>query len=307
MTEQRQPGDPEPGTEMGQTFGESKGSAMVKYVDEAMFEATPMDSVYPRVKVLQAPRDPLGIVANVKRMYVGLTPFTPDADGVFKLTDIDDDTRRQAWTDMQNTELQAPLEFIHLHFYVEGVTRAFTHQMVRQRTAVYAQESLRFAVVHDLEDRVQMPPSIRVLPELDVRRQQWDVAVADLGEAYNHLVANGIPAEDARGLLPHNTTTRLHYATDLRGLVDTIGKRSCTQAQFEWKMFVMSMCSELNKISYQWRLITDYLLKPVCFHTGKCEFMATEDRKCNIRPRVEAGQFDQIDPSEYLLDPTAAR
>jgi thymidylate synthase ThyX len=42
--------------------------------------------------------------------------------------------------------LKAPLEAIDFHFMVEGVTRAHTHQEVRQRTAVFAQESMRFAV-----------------------------------------------------------------------------------------------------------------------------------------------------------------
>ena len=33
----------------------------------------------------------------------------------------------------------------------------------------------------------------------------------------------GVPAEDARGLLPTNIATRLHYRTDLRNLVNTAG------------------------------------------------------------------------------------
>lgn len=286
-----------------------RSTNLTRYVDEAMYESAEMDTVYPRVHVLQAPADPLGIVANVKRMYRGEMPVKSvlNRKGDPYFADIEDDEKRQAWSDMQQTALQAPLEFVHLHFFVEGVTRAFTHQMIRQRTAVYAQESLRFAVVHDLMDRVQPPPSIAILPSDHPMRREWDTTVGHIGDAYNMMVANNIPAEDARGLLPHAVTTRLHYATNLRALVDTIGKRSCTQAQFEWRLFVMGVCNELNKISYQWKLITDYLLKPVCFHTGKCEFKATEDRKCKIRPRVEDGRFDEIHPSEYLLDPTAAR
>src|SRR4051794_363901 len=116
---------------------------IVKWSDEAMFEAAPVkrDSrglVTPVVSLLSATPDPLGSVAAGFRMYAGKPTYS--------LADITDDERRQYWEESLRTHLKAPWEFIDLHFFIEGVTRSFTHQMVRQRTAVYAQESLRFAV-----------------------------------------------------------------------------------------------------------------------------------------------------------------
>jgi thymidylate synthase ThyX len=62
------------------------------------------------------------------------------------LAEITDDERRHYFDECFKTTLKAPLEFIDFHLMVEGVTRAHTHQEVRQRTAVFAQESMRFAV-----------------------------------------------------------------------------------------------------------------------------------------------------------------
>src|SRR5690606_29530142 len=120
------------------------------------------------------------------------------------------------------------------HFMIEGVTRSLTHQMVRQRTAVYAQESLRFAVKENMAESVALPPSLEGarsmreiyddfdtigfdnLSDIDKQRYRWGIAMQNVETAYDYLVNSGIPAEDARGLLPHNITTRLHYSTDLR-------------------------------------------------------------------------------------------
>jgi hypothetical protein len=58
--------------------------------------------------------------------------------------------------------------------------------------------------------------------------------------------------------------------------------------------------------NWQWKLIASSgVFKPVCFQLGHCPFNADFDRGCTIRPRVEAGQFDEIKPEEYMADPTA--
>jgi flavin-dependent thymidylate synthase len=223
--------------------------------------------------------------------------------------------RRYEWEQVAKTHLKAPLEFIDLHFMVEGVTRSFTHQMVRQRTAVYGQESMRFAVKGNLSDEIDLPPTMR---DKSQQADLWRETIAKIEEAYNSLVANGIPAEDARGLLPHATRTRLHYKTNLRNILDTMGNRLCTQAQFEWRMVVAGIVEAIRDFSsphyeyersdgWQWRLIADGTFKPVCYTLGHCPFQGDIDRPCSIRERVQEGKFDEIDPREWLLDVNAAR
>lgn len=323
-----------------------------RWADAAMFRSEDLDARSgPTATVLQMNNDPLGSIAAATLMYKGIV--------VRDLADVTDDQRRECWQQITDTKLKAPFEFVDLHILLEGVTRSFTHQGVRQRTATFTQESLRFAVVEDgFAERVALPPSlmgtttydewvdiaVRDLeasgPELppsdrvneyierhasqtDKARFQWDAAIQTVQMSYAQLVNNGIPAEDARGLLPHNITTRYHWRTDLRALQDHGGNRLCTQAQFEWRAVWIRIVEAIRayganqtyrvrqgataseavntKLSgqlghpvigapsaWQFDLIAD-MFRPVCYLTGKCEFAAMDlDRKCSIRDRVDA-------------------
>jgi flavin-dependent thymidylate synthase len=292
---------------------EEKGYEITKWADRAMFEAAPMAGTEPRVHLLWATPDPLGAVAAMCRMYEGKPTYN--------LYNITDEEREHYWEQVQRTHLKAPLESIVLHFFIEGVTRAFTHQMVRQRTAVYAQESLRFAVKENMAGEASMPPSVKTGPT--ARREIWNITLEKIEDSYNRLIADGVPAEDARGLLPHATTTRLNYVTNLRNLIEHAGNRLCTQAQFEWRAVFISLVKAVRDYEpprdqstskgwgpQQWQfqhMVQSAIFKPVCFQLGHCPFTAVFDTQCTIRSRVRAGKFDEIDPNEYMSDPTAGR
>jgi flavin-dependent thymidylate synthase len=284
------------------------------YVDKAMYEAEPMKDVMPKVTLLSATPDPLGAIAAFAFMYKGRV--------IRDLAELTDDDRRWAWEQANATHLKAPLEAVDLHFMVEGVTRAFTHQMVRQRTAVYAQESMRFAVKEDIAAR---PGPL--VNESRQARTTWNNTVEHIWKGYKSLIANGVPAEEARGLLPHDTLTRLNYKTNLRNLVDHLGNRLCTQAQFEWRLVGAQIVKAIGEYdsnykhpgitsrfggdswdgsNWQFQMIADSnLFRPVCYAQGKCPFQADFDRGCTIRERVDAGRFDEIKTEEWLADPTA--
>lgn len=283
------------------------------YVDEAMFDAAPMPDAaleQPQVTLLWMTPDPLGAVAAACKMYKG--------EPVRNLADITDDERRHYWEEVQKTHLKAPLEFIKLHFFIEGVTRANTHQQVRQRTAVFAQESLRFAVKPDLRESVRPGPEIK--GDRD-REQVYYRAIDEINEAYQWLIGNGVPAETARGLLPHDTLTRDHYCTDMRNLLEHAGNRLCTQAQFEWRAVFLGIVQAINDYDpphteelglpypgWQFPFIAQsQVFKPICFMQGQCMFGAEFDRQCTIRERVQRGAFNEIHPAEYMADPTAGR
>lgn len=309
------------------------GEEIIRYADAAMYDAQPMQveegaRVTPRVFLLSATPDPLGNIAADMRMYRG--------DPVYDLNEIDDDQRRWAWEEVMKTHLNTPLEGVTLKFMIEAVTRSFTHQMVRQRVgAYYVQESLRFAVKRGIAKECALPPSIidfsSYAGEPLVRRDEdllsiyslWQNAVQDISDAYERLIALGVPAEDARGLLPHCVTTRIIYTTNLRALFEHAGNRLCTQAQFEWRAVFMGMMQAIRnmrrvqRLSYkgtvhddgwQWELIAQprpNSFTPICYRLGKCAFMSQLDRGCTIRERVNEGRFDEIDPAEWMADPTA--
>jgi flavin-dependent thymidylate synthase len=281
-------------------------SEIVKWGDDAQYVAAPMRAVRPEATLLWATPDPLGAIAAVARMYKG--------EPTYDLADISGEERRHYWEESFKSHLRAPHEFVQFHFFVEGVTRAHTHQMVRQRTATFAQESLRFAVKENLASETPMPPSI---VGNEMGEQFWNQAVAEIDRSYNALVNAGIPAEDARGLLPHAVTTRLHWRTNLNDLLHHAGNRLCTQAQFEWRFLMLSVMKAIREYdgvgtedpsdrqAWQFQLIgkpNPKTFAPICYHTGKCEFRADFDRPCTIRDRVDANAKAGVPSDQWGQD-----
>lgn len=300
------------------TEPEPAGGQVQRWADVAMYRAEhlvdPNDEfvplVKPRVTLVFMTPDPLRVMASASELYRGSV--------VHNSADVSQRTALAWLRDMTRTKLSTPLEWIDLHFLLEGVTRAFTHQLVRQRVgASYVQESQRFAVKDNAAFETRIPPSIEGLPHDHPWRVIWDDTVARIGWAYNNLVNAGVPAEDARGLLPTNITTRVHYKTTLRGLAEHAGMRLCSQAQYEWKEVWREMLRAI--ISYgpdeeRWQQeAIAQLFRPVCYLTGKCEFLAVTDRACRIRERVMAHHangeppetWQDIHPHEALLEGAA--
>lgn len=307
-----------------------------RWVDPAMYAAEPVDMSGPQVFLIEATPDPLGSIAAAAALYEGKVRRSK--------AEVTHAERQKYLAEMQKTKIKAPLEFVQFHFLLEGVTRGFTHQLVRQRTATFVQESTRFAVKEDVP--VGLPPSLAGttdehlftggddyarLSQEQKWRVDWDHALHETQAVYNKLVRTGMPAEDARGLLPTNLLTRVHYSTDLRALLDHAGNRLCTQAQFEWRMVFAKMAEAIRHYKpahrpsvrgvmqsdehvivdhyyeqdrWQWEAIAG-LLKPICYATGKCEFTASFDRACSIRERVQENHSLGRPSSEWhIVGPT---
>lgn len=281
---------------------EERRDQLMRWADEAMFAAEPSD-IEPSVTIISMTPDPLRVIAAACEMYRGRV--------VRHASQVREDNAMDFLHDMEKTTLTAGLEFVDVHMLIEGVTRAFTHQLVRQRTAVYVQESMRFAVKTNATEEVVYPPSLKALPDDHPWRVNWDMAMRHVANTYKNLVNAGMPAEDARGLLPTNIATRIHYKTNLRNLRTEAGKRLCSQAQFEWKQVWFEIIKAIrdyprthahsSTLDDQWQYdAIASLFKPVCYLTGKCEFMASTDRACSIRDRVEAHHRSGEPPTVWL-------
>lgn len=219
--------------------------------------------VNPSVALQWMTPDPLGAMAMATGMYEGK---------VFRhISEVTDDDRKKALEAMQRTHLTAGLEVVRFQFLLDGVDRAFTHQQVRQRTAVFFQESLRFAVLEDLMTATTLPDSLAATVPSDRHmwmettlfnlkestlyqfaskeerwRLLWDYVMQVISEAYNTMVNTGMPAEEARGTLPTAVATRIVYNTDLRNMIGHAGNRLCTQAQFHWRQIFSEMVNAIG-------------------------------------------------------------
>lgn len=298
--------------------------AMVRMADVAQYAREPMPDrarAGITVTLIDAPTDPLGTLAVVCGMYEGRVARSK--------SEVTDGERRAAYVAMMATVLSGPLEAVQFTFLVEGVSRAITHQMVRNRFSFFAQESLRFAVAEDWAQEVPLPPALTGRREDDPAVMVWRRALNQAEDSYAALVATGMPAEEARGLLPHAITTRLYWTVSLRTLLMEAGKRTCTQAQFDWRILFGGIAKAFrkhaasddlmtgeneapNQYGWQYRLFAD-AIRPVCYQQGKCGFMAKFDRGCTIRNRVDANEklgrpsaewgteYDVVDPNEIVV------
>ena len=121
------------------------------------------------------------------------------------------------------------LEHASYTFAVDGVSRALTHQLVRHRLASYSQQSQRY-VSFDENISIVKPESVQDGAE---KEQVFDGAIKLVVEAYLKLLEAGVPAEDARYLLPNAVETKIVVTMNIRELLHFFTLRCCRRAQWE--------------------------------------------------------------------------
>lgn len=128
------------------------------------------------------------------------------------------------------------LEFAHFTFKISGVSRALTHQLVRHRCASYAQRSQRYCKENNFE-YITPPTILKNKKALDL---YLDI-MTKISESYSKLVELGVPAEDARYLLPNACETEICVEMNLRELIHFCNERLCTCAQWEIRQLANKM------------------------------------------------------------------
>lgn len=180
-----------------------------------------------------------------------------------------DDIRR--WPEAKKGEhlaymkdtIKSSWEFVNYTFEIEGVTRAFTHQLVRTRNGRYAQESQRTVDVSGHEIKK---------PETAMRNEHlsgaWNDFAFDAMHAYEFLIGDGMPIQDARGILPTNVTTSIIAQFSLRTLHEMAMVRLCTRTQGEYQDVFREMKQRVIEV-HPW---ADDFIHVACVQTGVCAF-----------------------------------
>lgn len=136
---------------------------------------------------------------------------------------------------MANT-IPSSWEFVDYVFMIEGVSRAFTHQFVRSRQGSYAQQTMRVLNMGEYDyvytDRVAGDVQARSIV---------DIVNENIRLGYNKLIELGLPAEDARGLLPTNISTNIVAKFNLRAFVDLAKSRTGGRTQSEYQKVMNAM------------------------------------------------------------------
>ena len=129
------------------------------------------------------------------------------------------------------------LEHASYTFAIDGVSRALTHQLVRHRLASFNQQSQRYVKFADGLETIK-PASIA---ENEEANRLFDEMIEKTVEAYQAFLAAGIPAEDARYILPNAAETKIVVTMNIRELLHFFSLRCCNRAQWEirdlaWRM-----------------------------------------------------------------------
>ena len=170
----------------------------------------------------------------------------------------DIDQLKETMTPVKSAELVRKLvkmghlstvEHVTFTFGIEGVSRALSHQLVRHRIASYSQQSQRY--VDGAHFSYVVPPSVQENKEA---LHTFETQMASATAAYAILRDCGIPAEDARFVLPNATDTKIICTFNVRSLYNFFEHRCCNRAQWEiralaWKM--LQLCREVAPVLFE--------------------------------------------------------
>ena len=155
------------------------------------------------------------------------------------------------------------IEHIQVSFAISNVSRACTHQLVRHRLMSFSQKSQRYVQEKGQFDYI-IPPTIDKDPVL---KQKFIDFMGQISDKYQEFIDAGIPAEDARFVMPNAASSSLVASLNLREMIHLAQLRLCTRAQYEIRMLVKGMCDELTK---QEPWLKEYLV-PKCEALGFCD------------------------------------
>ncbi|ADQ45507.1 thymidylate synthase, flavin-dependent [Caldicellulosiruptor kronotskyensis 2002] len=199
-----------------------------------------------KVVLLSHTPEPEKVVATAAKLCYSNTTI----ENIFER--LDDETVKNFLNFLVEVGHQSPLEHVSFTFGIEGVSRSFTHQLVRHRIASYSQQSQRY-VKMDGFDYV-IPPSIEedeelknifidtmnqiaqayaVLSEKLKRKHTEKFKIYGISEKEALKKAEKMAIEDARYVLPNACETKIIMTMNARELLHFFSERCCNRAQWE--------------------------------------------------------------------------
>lgn len=194
-------------------------------------------------------------------MIVKLLAFTQNADAICAAAGnscyserasheiVEDIDSEKILTRIVGMGHHSVLEHAVFTFSVEGVSRALTHQLVRHRVASYSQQSQRYVSMR--EPTFVTPHTVEGNGEA---AKVFEETMAAIWEAYGKLESMGIPAEDARYLLPNGCTTNITITMNARELLHFFSLRCCNRAQWEIREMadrMLELCMEVSPVIFR--------------------------------------------------------
>ncbi|WP_448857709.1 FAD-dependent thymidylate synthase [Corynebacterium propinquum] len=150
---------------------------------------------------------------------------------------------------------ESVLEHGSVSFYITGVSRSFTHELIRHRHLSFSQQSQRF--VDESESRFVIPPALAELPQNSPVIFAMEQAVLTAQNAYDDIVTElqeqGLSRkqarEAARAVLPNCQETRIVVTGNHRAWREFLWKRLAPGADAEIREVATKLLSELYVVA----------------------------------------------------------
>ena len=207
-------------------------------------------AVEPRVHLVQHTKRPDEAIASAARLC-----YAESTEGLLDAQPSDDAASLVRRLNAMGHH--SPLEHASFTFYLEGVSRALTHQLVRHRIASYSQRSQRY-VAHDRFDYVAPPQLAGRTVEVDGREvdaveyfeQTMDMIAERYGALNDALGRTGESSnEDARYVLPNACETKIIVTMNARELLHFFAERLCQRAQWEIRRAAEMMLAQVRPVA----------------------------------------------------------
>ncbi|GAB2672074.1 FAD-dependent thymidylate synthase [Gordonia jinhuaensis] len=203
----------------------------------------------------------------------GDVPWETDADGGEALVEFAGRACYQSW-DKPNPRtatnagyLRHILEVGHLSllehanvtFYITGISRSCTHELIRHRHFSYSQLSQRFVPEHD--SNVVPPPAIAGDAELealfaeatDASRKAYGELLAALEAKFadvpNAILRRKQARQAARSVLPNATETKIVVTGNYRAWRHFVGMRATEHADVEIRQLAVECLRQLKEVA----------------------------------------------------------
>src|SRR5260370_11165179 len=118
----------------------------------------------------------------------------------------------------------SPRTQVYFTFAVRGTSRAASHQLVRHNNGItFDQQSQRYYAFREADFPYVVPETW----EQAGLREEYVAFMRRVGELYDQALKAGVPAEDARFLLPNAATTNLTFTVNYEEFLHVADLRLC--------------------------------------------------------------------------------
>ncbi len=234
-----------------------------------------------QVKLIDYARAPLEkLYAAFRTCYSSDTPI--EIWQKIEAEQISHEKVRQFIGERLKTGHASPLEQVVFWFGISNVSRSLSHQFVRHRIGIsFEQQSQRYVKFKQEKLAFVMPESW----ERAGLKEEFEGLLDKTSELYARALKRGIPAEDARFVLPNAAPTNFHVMVNFAEMLHICDLRLCVRAQWEIRRMVALMRAEIKRVLPELAIF----LQPKCgeHRMGYCDETLQDWQKCplgKVRP-----------------------